>query len=63
MSLFTFRYVGSLSAMVYIFTLPAIIKMILKYNAGNLRCIDMLFYSILIILGTLNFIAQFITKE
>ena len=57
-----FRYVGSVSAMVYIFTLPPVVQMLAQYREGELKPYHVAFYGVFIVIGVANFIAQFLVS-
>ncbi|XP_066915221.1 neutral amino acid transporter 9-like [Clytia hemisphaerica] len=57
------RYVGSVSGMVYIFTLPSLVKMVIQYKDQSLKPTSILIHGALIGLGLANFIAQFLVAE
>ncbi|XP_047123429.1 neutral amino acid transporter 9 [Hydra vulgaris] len=56
------RYVGSLSGLVFIFTLPSLVFMIINKSQGQLTWWRILIYTFLISLGVVNLIAQFLMK-
>ncbi|CAK8675908.1 neutral amino acid transporter 9-like [Clavelina lepadiformis] len=56
------RYSGSLCGLVYIFCLPSVVYMMAKRSEEALSPIAILMHSTIIVLGVLNFIAQFIIK-
>ena len=55
-----FRYIGSLSALVLVFALPSIVTMTIKYKDGSLTARETVLYSSLVLLGFVNFVAQFV---
>lgn len=59
--LLIFRFVGALSGVAYIFTLPCVIHLMYLRSEGRLRWYSTLFHVILIVLGFANFFAQFAT--
>ncbi|XP_071838469.1 neutral amino acid transporter 9-like isoform X1 [Apostichopus japonicus] len=54
------RFSGAFCGLAYIFTLPCLVYMIDLHRQGNLRWYHILFHGIIMALGVLNFIAQFI---
>nr|CAB3266261.1 putative sodium-coupled neutral amino acid transporter 9 [Phallusia mammillata] len=56
------RYSGALCGLVYIFCLPSVVYMLSRKQSGNLTVLDIIFHSTIIVLGVLNFIAQFIIQ-
>jgi len=57
------RYVGSVSGLVYIYTLPSLVQMTIYSKENKLTIPRIIFYSFLILLGILNLVAQFLVKE
>lgn len=57
--LFEFRYVGSVCGMMYIFTLPSLVRLASQRKAGESSWMSILVHVVLILIGLANLIAQF----
>ncbi|KAI6176231.1 hypothetical protein M3Y97_00776200 [Aphelenchoides bicaudatus] len=54
------RYVGAFSGLVYIFALPSIIHLMRLKQAGRLTQLQIAIHGVIILIGVLNLIAQFV---
>ncbi|CAJ0601726.1 unnamed protein product [Cylicocyclus nassatus] len=54
------RYVGAMSGLVYVFALPCIVYMKKLHSEGKLTRSKRIIHTTIIVLGVLNFIAQFV---
>jgi sodium-coupled neutral amino acid transporter 9 len=57
------RYVGSISGLAYIFTLPCLVHLVDTKNQGKLSWSRTLIHSFIMLLGVLNLISQFLITE
>lgn len=54
------RYVGSLSGLAYNYSLPCIVYIMIQTKRGQLSIPSIMFHSIIVVIGVLNFISQFL---
>jgi solute carrier family 38 (sodium-coupled neutral amino acid transporter), member 9 len=52
-------YSGAACGLVMVFLLPCLVHMASEKKAGTLTCSSIIFHSLLILLGSANFVAQF----
>ena len=52
-----------MSGFVFIFTLPSLVQLVINSKEGKLTYPSIMFYSILILFGILNFVAQFLISD
>nr|XP_022911007.1 sodium-coupled neutral amino acid transporter 9 homolog [Onthophagus taurus] len=57
------RYTGALSGMVYVFTLPSLMKMSALKNEKALSPLKIILYVTIIVIGVLNFCSQFFIAD
>ncbi|XP_065347809.1 neutral amino acid transporter 9-like isoform X1 [Cloeon dipterum] len=53
------RFTGSISGMVYVFTLPCLLHMVSLFQENRLTCLQVLIHTIIPLVGAINLLAQF----